>query len=120
MRSDKTPRGASKRVLPAVSRFSEAEMTLTSGKKATITLLTVLFAGAVAQAQNPGSQTPAGQIARPAVEDVQIIIQSQQVRIATRSSIDHMQLKVSDQTGNLIFDSGLWTANEVTWPLQMA
>jgi hypothetical protein len=89
-------------------------------KQFTITLLTALFAGAVAQAQNPAPQPAAGKIAKPAVEDVQIIIQSQQVRIATRSSIDHMQLQIFDQTGEAIFDSGLWTANEITWPLQLA
>jgi hypothetical protein len=92
---------------------------ITIGKQFAITLLTAWFAGAVAQAQNLASPAPGGQFAKPA-EDVQIIIQSQQVRIATRSNFAQMQLQVTDQTGEMTFDSGWLAASEITWPLQMA
>src|SRR5262245_59566314 len=85
-----------------------------------ITLLIALLAGAVAQAQNPTTPTRGGQTAAPAVENVQIIIQSQQVRIAARSSVVEMQLQIFDQAGAVVYDSGLLTGSELSWALQNA
>src|SRR5262245_25218563 len=85
-------------------------------KQFTITLLIALLAGIVAQAQNPAAQ----QTTQSAVEDVQIIIQSQQIRIAARSTVVEIQLQVFAQTGALVYDSGPLSGSELSWALQNA
>jgi hypothetical protein len=74
----------------------------------------------VAQAQDLTAPARGGQTAAPAVENVQVIIQSQQIRIAARSSVVEMQLQIFDQTGALVYDSGLLSGAELTWALQNA
>src|SRR5262245_3920861 len=89
-------------------------------KQFTITLLITLLAVVVGQAQNLTAPARGGQTALPAVEDLQIIIQSQQIRIAARSSVVEMQLQVFDQKGALVYDSGLLSGSELSWALQNA
>src|SRR5262249_29053568 len=89
-------------------------------KRFTVTFIFALLAGIVAQAQNLTSPARGGQIAQPAVEDVQIIIQSQQMRISARSSVAEMQLQVFDQKGQIVYDSGLVSGSELTWTLRNA
>src|SRR5262245_13575468 len=77
-----------------------------------LTLLTLSLTPAV-RAQSPAAQPAAEQ-------DVTIIIQRQQVRFTTRSAIAEMQLKVFDQAGEMVFDSGAVAEPELNWPLQDA
>jgi hypothetical protein len=102
--------------MPATDR----KISMSISKRFAITLLAALFAGVMAQAQNLTVPSRGGQTPAPAVEDVQIIIQSQQVRIAARSTVIEMQLQIFDQAGSLIYDSGLLTGSELSWALQNA
>src|SRR5262245_58198720 len=85
-----------------------------------ITLLIALLSANVGQAQNPASQAPSGQTVQPDAHDVQIIIQSQQVRIAASSSVVEIQLQVFDKEGALVYDSGLLSGSELSWDLRNA
>ena len=76
-------------------------------------MLLMLMPTPAAWAQSPASQPAAAQ-------DVTIIIQQQQVRFTTRSAVAEMQLKVFDQTGEMVYDSGVVTEPELNWPLQDA
>ncbi|HKQ74636.1 MAG TPA: hypothetical protein VJ810_13175 [Blastocatellia bacterium] len=94
----------------------------TSKRFITISLI-ALLASSASQAQIPARQTSGRQPVQSAVQDVQdvqIIIQSEQVRFTARSNIAEMQLQVFDKTGELVFDSGLSGANEINWLLQTA
>src|SRR5262245_54592626 len=84
------------------------------------TLLIALLAGPMAQAQNPAPQAPGRQTVQPDVQDVQIIIQSQQVRITALSSVVEIQLQVFDKEGAMVYDSGLLSGSELSWTLQNA
>jgi len=84
-------------------------------KQFTITLFIALTAGTVAQAQSLTAPARGGQIAQPAVEDVQIIIQSQQLRISSRSTVVELQLQVFDRNGVIVYDSGLVSGSELSW-----
>jgi hypothetical protein len=55
-----------------------------------------------------------------ASQDVTIIIEQQQVRFIAQKAGEEMRLQVFDQTGELVFDSGVVAAAEVNWPLQAA
>src|SRR5262249_6464773 len=102
-----------------IKGLSERRISMLIGKRFTIALLIALLASLVAQAQNLTAPARGGQNTPPAVENVQIIIQSQQVRIAARSSVE-MQLQIFDQAGALVYDSGLLSGSELTWALQNA
>jgi hypothetical protein len=66
------------------------------------------------QAQNAPSQEPT----RNAASDVTIIIQQRQVRFIARAGAPEMHLQVSDQSGEVIYDSGPVAAPEINWSLQ--
>src|SRR5262249_11798046 len=104
----------------SITNLKKGRGSMLISKRLTIALFIALFAGVVAQAQNPAAPARNGQSAQQLVQDIQIIIQSQQVRIAARQNIVEMQLQVFDQAGEQVFDSGLTAANEINWPLQMA
>src|SRR5215470_14925569 len=87
-------------------------------KRFAVTFIFALLAGIVAQAQNLTAPARGGQIAQPTVEEAQIIIQSQQMRISARSSVAEMQLQVFDQKGQIVYDSGLVSGSELTWALR--
>jgi hypothetical protein len=66
------------------------------------------------QAQNAPSQEPTSN----AASDVTIIIQQRQVRFIARAGAPEMRLQVSDQSGEVIYDSGPVAAPEINWSLQ--
>lgn len=81
---------------------------------ARLTLVCALTLAPVAQAQSPVQQPTA------AKQDVTIVIQQQQVRFTTPQPIDQMHLQVTDQTGEVVFDSGAASVLEINWQLQYA
>lgn len=87
-------------------------------KLSAVTLLIALFAGVQARAQNPTIPSSAGKLTAPTVEDVQIIIESKQVRIAARSNVTELKLQIFDSVGALVYDSGLVIGPELSWELQ--
>ncbi len=50
--------------------------------------------------------------------EVTIIIQQQQIRLIAPGGVKELRLEVYDQTGELIYDSGVVSGPELTWPLQ--
>jgi hypothetical protein len=48
-------------------------------------------------------------------EDLTILIQQEQVRFTSRKAVAEMQLQVFDQTGQLVFDSGAMSQQELAW-----
>ena len=93
---------------------------MSTSKRFITTMLIALLAGSGLQARIPAPQASGSQTIQSDVQDVQIIIQSEQVRFTSRSNIAEMQLQVFDKTGELVFDSGLSGTNEINWPLQLA
>ncbi|MBI1761689.1 MAG: hypothetical protein HYR56_09670 [Acidobacteria bacterium] len=80
-------------------------------------LLVVLLAIPAVPAQEPSRNAatiPTG------TQDVLIIIQQQQVRFTTPHPVDQMHLQVTDQAGEVVFDSGAASVLEIFWPLQYA
>src|SRR5215813_6606511 len=67
----------------------------------------------VAQDQQPVAKSRAG-----VSQEVTIIIQQQQVSFTAPSSVEQMRLQVSDQSGELVFDSQFQAINQLDWPLQ--
>lgn len=55
------------------------------------------------------------QSAKASQEDLTILIQQEQVRFTSRKAVAEMQLQVFDQTGQLVFDSGVMTQQELAW-----
>src|SRR5262245_9812051 len=86
-------------------------------KHIVVMLLCALLSAPAMQAQNPQRN---GQADQPISQDVLIIIQQQQVRFTAQRAVEQMQLQVFNQTGELIFDSGLVKVNEINWPFQNA
>jgi hypothetical protein len=78
-------------------------------------LLCALLSAPATLAQNPQRT---GQSDNAVSQDVLIIIQQQQVRFTARSAVEQMQLQIFDQTGELVYDSGLIAEPEINWPLQ--
>ncbi|HQR35803.1 MAG TPA: tail fiber domain-containing protein [Blastocatellia bacterium] len=55
------------------------------------------------------------QSAKSSQEDLTIIIQQEQVRFTARKAVTEMQLLISDQTGQIIFNSGIMAQQELAW-----
>jgi hypothetical protein len=66
--------------------------------------------------QTAWAQSPAAQ--SPAKQDVTIVIQQQQVRFAATQVVEQLHLQVTDQAGEVVFDSGASGVQEIFWPLQ--
>jgi hypothetical protein len=79
-------------------------------------LMTILLTLPGALAQEPQRNQP-GQTAS---RDVAIIIQQQQVRFAATQVVEQLHLQVTDQAGEVVFDSGASGVQEIFWPLQYA
>src|SRR5574341_330080 len=60
------------------------------------------------------------QTTKPITQDVLIIIQQEQVRFTAQKPIAEMQLQILDQTGQVVYDSGVVTGPELTWVLRQA
>jgi hypothetical protein len=82
-----------------------------------VMLLCALLCVPATPAQDRKTESQAN---NPNTQDVTIIIQQQQVRFTARSAVEQMQLQVFNQSGELTFDSGLVTVNEINWPFQNA
>ncbi|MGH9767285.1 MAG: hypothetical protein ACREAB_07605, partial [Blastocatellia bacterium] len=59
-----------------------------------------------------------GQSAAKISSEVTIIIQQQQVRFTSHKPFEEMRLQVSNQSGEVVFDSGPVTVAEINWPLR--
>ncbi len=79
--------------------------------------IVTLLAVPVAPAQDRQRATTAN---KAISQDVQIVIQQQQVSFAARLAVEQMQLQISNQAGDLIYDSGSVAGQELNWPLQQA
>ncbi|MBP6820824.1 MAG: tail fiber domain-containing protein [Acidobacteria bacterium] len=55
------------------------------------------------------------QSAKASQEDLTIIIQQDQVRFTARKAVAEMQLLISDQTGLVIYNSGIMAQQELAW-----
>ncbi len=53
-------------------------------------------------------------------QDVTIIIQQEKVRFSAQKAVSEMQLQIFDQTGEMVYDSGPITEQEINWALQNA
>jgi hypothetical protein len=49
-----------------------------------------------------------------------IIIQQEKVRFTAQKAVSEMQLQIFDQTGEMVYDSGAVTEQEINWALQTA
>ncbi|MGH9851813.1 MAG: hypothetical protein ACREBD_18405 [Blastocatellia bacterium] len=61
------------------------------------------------------------QDAQPAAtisKEVTIVIEQQRVRFTGRSAVEQMQLQVFNQSGEIVYDSGVVAQPEINWPLQ--
>ncbi|MCI0392467.1 MAG: hypothetical protein MOB07_27360 [Acidobacteria bacterium] len=88
-----------------------------SAKRLISFLLCALLAAPIVTAQEP---TRSQQPNNPISQDVLIIIQQQQVRFTAQKAVAEMQLKVFDQTGEMVYDSGAIVEPELNWLLQDA
>jgi len=85
------------------------------GSRFIIVLFVALMAGLSALAQEPASQAGADvQIS----QDVLIIIQQEKVRFTAQRAVQEMRLQITDQNGELVYDSGPVPEPELNWPLQ--
>ncbi len=80
-------------------------------------LIVALLAVPVAPAQDRQLATPAN---KAISQDVQIVIQQQQVSFAARLAVEQMQLQISNQADEMIYDSGAVAGQEITWPVTTA
>src|SRR6185369_12645460 len=78
-------------------------------------LLMILLAVPATLAQETQRAVAANQAL---AQDVTIIIQQQQVRFAAQRVVEQMHLQVTDQAGEVVFDSGPSGVQEINWPLQ--
>lgn len=88
---------------------------MSTTKRLIAILLYVLVCAFIAHAQD-GRQEP--QAGRPISQDVTIIIGQKQVRLTAQKAVEEMRLQVFDQSGVLVYDSGVITGSELNWPLQ--
>lgn len=83
-------------------------------------LLSIMLGAALIQAQTVSDKQLDAPAANTIAQDVLIIIQQEQVRFTSRSPGAEMQLRIFDQAGQLIHDSGTVTAAELIWVLRQA
>ena len=83
-------------------------------------LLCALLCAPTSLAQQSQDQQHDPQSNNTFSQDVLIIIQREKVRFTSRSAVAEMQLKVFDQTGEMVYDSGVIAEPELDWPLRNA
>jgi hypothetical protein len=81
-------------------------------------LLCVLICAPLTLAQTTQDKSQESSVAKPIAHDVLIIIQQEQVRFTAQKAIQNLQLQIFDQTGELIYNSGVVTEPELTWSLK--
>jgi hypothetical protein len=89
-------------------------------KRLLVILLCALFCAPTALAEQSQDQQREAQANKTIAQDVMIIIQQEKVRFTAQKAVQEMQLKIFDQSGELIYDSGSITEPELNWPLQDA
>lgn len=60
------------------------------------------------------------QSAKVSQEDLTIIIHQEQVRFMARKAVTEMQLQIFDQTGQMVYDSGVMAQQELAWAFRQA
>src|SRR5215475_6137714 len=83
-------------------------------------LLVASLCMSLTQAQPAPDKRQEAQTAKTIAQDVLIIIQQEQVRFTAQKAVEEMRLQVFDQTGQLVYDSGAVTMQELTWVLRQA
>jgi hypothetical protein len=83
-----------------------------------IMLLCVLICAPLTLAQTTQDKSQESSATKPIAQDVLIIIQQEQVRFTAQKAIQNLQLQIFDQTGELIYNSGVITEPELTWSLK--
>jgi hypothetical protein len=74
----------------------------------------------MAQAQPAPDKRQEAQTTNTIAQDVLIIIQQEQVRFTARKAVEEMRLQIFDQAGQLVYDSGSVTGQELTWVFRQA
>ncbi|MGH9767741.1 MAG: hypothetical protein ACREAB_09945, partial [Blastocatellia bacterium] len=93
---------------------------MNSTKQILVILVCLLLCAPFVVAQEP---QPAAVSREPILRDsreVTIIIQQQQLRFAAPASTQEVRLEVFNQAGEVIYDSGLVTGQELSWALRNA
>jgi hypothetical protein len=85
-----------------------------------VMLLCVLLYVPTALAQQVQDKQHDAQTNDTVSQDVMIIIQQEKVRFTAQKAVAEMQLKVFDQSSELIYDSGATPEPELNWPLRNA
>ncbi len=89
-------------------------------KRFTVILLCALLCAPASLARQIQDQQRDPQASNTLSQDVLIIIQQEKVRFTSQKAVAEMQLKVFDQTGEMVYDSGAIAETELNWPLQDA
>ncbi|MCI0390105.1 MAG: DUF4157 domain-containing protein [Acidobacteria bacterium] len=84
---------------------------MSSAKQFLAILVCLLLSLPPVFAQDPQSPAKVGQ-------KLTVIIERQQVLFTAQSDIEQLQLQIFNQTGELVFDSGQVTVNQLIWPFQ--
>ena len=83
-------------------------------------LLSISLFALVAQAQSASETQQENQASKTVAQDVLIIIEREQVRFTAQKSGVELQLQVFDQSGQVVYDSGVVSSQELIWVLQHA
>jgi hypothetical protein len=60
------------------------------------------------------------QSAKVSQENMTILIHQEQVRFIARKTVAEMQLQIFDQTGQMVYDSGMMAQQELAWAFRQA
>lgn len=83
-------------------------------------MLCLLLCAPIAGAQQAQDNQPQAQPNNNISQDVMIIIQQEKVRFTAQKTVAEMKLQVFDQAGEMVYDSGAITEQEINWALQNA
>jgi hypothetical protein len=83
-------------------------------------MLCFLLCAPVAAAQQAQDNNTQAKPNNTLSQDVTIIIQQEKVRFTAQKAVVEMQLQVFDQAGEMVYDSGAITEQEINWALQNA
>ena len=89
-------------------------------KRFVVTLFCALLCAPVSLARQSQDQQRDTQVKNTLSQDVLIIIQQEKARFIAQRAVAEMRLKVFDQTGAVVYDSGAIAETELNWPLQDA
>jgi len=86
-------------------------------KRILVILVCLSLYAPLAAAQEPQSATISRETISRDSREVTVIIQQQQLRFAAPASAQEVRLEVFNQTGEMIYDSGLVSGSELSWAL---